>query len=113
MVRVILRRQRKPIKMKKKVISEKSVLRKAVKRGGADDGLFYLWLDSVDNTEYKMLKKVWCNPTLIYEESRKENPRYGILFWKKVYQEFEEKVKKELEANVNKKMKRKKKKVGI
>ena len=60
-----------------------------------------------------MLKKVWCNPTLIYEESRKETPKYGILFWKKAYQEFEEKVKKELEANANKKNKKQRKKERI
>ena len=92
---------------KKKKITEKTILRRAVKRGAADDTLFYLWLEHSDKPQYQQLHRVWSDPNLIYEETRKENPEFGIDLWERLHNEFQALV---VQAILEKKKKKKKKK---
>lgn len=92
---------------KKKKITEKTILRRAVKRGAADDTLFYLWLEHSDKPQHQQLHRVWSDPNLIYEETRKDKPQYGIDLWEKLHDEFQTLV---IQAILEKKKKKKKNK---
>lgn len=93
--------------VQKKKVTEKTVLKKALKQG-VNDSLFYLWLKHNEDEKATKLYEIWCNPDLIWKESQKEDSEYGIKYLNNYRAKFEKQVK-EFDRERKKKKKKKKK----
>lgn len=95
--------------VQKKKITEKTILKRALKQG-INDSLFYLWLKHNEDKKANKLHEIWSNPDLIWKESQKPSSEYTIKYLYLYHAKFKKDVKDFEIEKKNKKKKKKKKK---